>query len=372
MVSKKINIGRLVSFNDFEFFAKKNLKREVFDFIQEGAGEELTVFNNLSSFRKYQIIPRMLKGIEDVNIETIIFGKLMPTPLCLAPVSGQSLFEKGGEISSALAASKLNIPFILSTVSSFSIEEIAKIMKNGLRFFQLYLYENQDINRDLVKRAQASGYSGIVLTVDGPVIGKRLRSSRNKTNFNEFTYGNIKKYFPDIKNGELTSEDIAKNFILKKGLSWDDVDELRKWTDLPIILKGILNPIDAKIAEEKKLNGLIVSNHGGRQLDGAISSLNSLRLISEAIDGRIPLSLDGGVRNGSDIIKAMALGATNVLVGRFYVYALSLFGEIGVEKALNLLISDLKIAMINSGLASLSDVEKSMLYEESNIHGYNL
>ncbi|AKA48611.1 hypothetical protein IX51_05305 [uncultured archaeon] len=340
-------------FSDWESAASKALSKENFDYVQEAAGDELTSKDNRSDLDRCKIIPRILRGIAGVDTSTSVLGMNLPSPIMLAPVGGQELFDAGGELSVAKASSRLGIPMVVSTVSSYSLESISSQLGNTDGIFQLYMFNDDEFNRSLVERAENSGYKSIIFTVDGPTIGRRPRSIKNGFSNEGHTSGNM--------FGKNNEKALGKQLKLKCDISWSDVDKLREWTSLPVVLKGIVSPLDATEAMDRGVDGIVVSNHGGRQLDGAISSISALGTINRATKGEITILLDGGIRSGSDILKALCLGADAVLIGRLYVYALSVAGSKGVEKALVDLLSDLQISMLNSGISSVKEADPSYI-----------
>lgn len=352
------DVSRLVSFEDWEAKAKEILGDGVYDYISEGAGEELTVAENRKGLEKYRIIPRVLMGIREVSTVTNIIGLKLSSPIILAPVGGQGIFHPDGDIETAKGAATTDTTLCVSTVSTKSMEEISKHMGKSHKVFQLYLHDDDGFNRNLVKRAEKSGYESIMLTVDGPSIGRRLRTLRNGFSMAGFTGGNflVDDNRADRKNGGVFRPS------LKKDINWEDVDALRSVTRLPIILKGITSSVDARTAVEHKVDAIVVSNHGGRQLDGVISSMDALRQIKEVVGDQIDLILDGGIRSGSDILKALCLGAKAVMIGRPYVYGLAVAGSSGVEKVIRDLQDDLKISMLNSGMSRIEDADESYLF----------
>lgn len=352
---KEGNVSKLVSYRDWEEKAKGLLDICTFDYISEGAGEELTVKENRNAMVKYKICPRVLMGTSEVSISTSLLGLKMKSPMMLAPVGGLGKFYPHGDFETAKAAAITETPFCVSTVSTKSMEEIADKMGSSTRFFQLYLYDDDTFNRNLVERAEKSGYLSIMLTVDGPSIGRRLRSLRNGFSISEFTSGNFTSNFFRQGGGNKGSALPS----LKRNISWNDVDTLLDMTGLSVVLKGITNPQDAEIALEHGVKGVVVSNHGGRQVDGGISTIDALMSIRQVTEGKMDLIVDGGIRTGSDIIKALCLGANAVMIGRPYIYALVVAGSNGVQKVIVDLLNDLRISMLNAGIQSIEQMDES-------------
>jgi isopentenyl diphosphate isomerase/L-lactate dehydrogenase-like FMN-dependent dehydrogenase len=348
-----VDLNRLLVYLDWEAAARDVLSKEVFDYIQEGAGNEDTVLNNWKAFRTYGLIPRVLRGVTTVDTRARILGIEAPAPIFMAPVAAQGLFNHQAELCSSSAASKMGTPFILSTMSTVSMEQVAEKMGASARLFQLYLWQDSEVNADLVSRAEKSGYNAIVLTVDGPVIGWRPRSLRNSFDFTANITGNIYKYMMDTQT--------TRKLQLKPNISWDDIDTIKDCTNLPIIIKGIMHPSDAAEALRHDVDAIIVSNHGGRQLDGCVSSLDALYRVSSTVKGEIPLLVDGGIRSGTDVLKALCLGASGVLVGRLYIYGLAAGGATGVEKVVANLKRELETSMYNCGISDLSQADESFI-----------
>ncbi len=345
------DLSKMCQFSDWERAAEKTLSKEVFDYVQEAAGNETTSRDNIRDLERCKIVPKILKGIADVDTSSSILGMNLDFPALLAPVGGLGLFDSNGELSVARAAARLGIPMVVSTVSSHPLETISSQMGNAERIFQLYMFDDDEYNRSLVQRAEKAGYNSIFFTVDGPSIGRRPRSIRNGFSNQGHTSGNM------FRDGDVPVP--GKPLKLKSDISWSDVDKLREWTSLPVVLKGVVSPSDAAEALDRGVDGIVVSNHGGRQLDGAISSISALGPVSNVVKGEIPLLVDGGIRSGSDILKALCLGADAVLIGRLYVYALAVAGAEGVEKALIGLFEDLRISMLNSGVSSIAEADNS-------------
>lgn len=354
------DLSRLVSYRDWEAKAKEVLGYEAFDYVSEGAGEELTLEENRRSLDRYRISPRVLMGITEVSTSVNLIGMKLSSPLILAPVGGQGRLHPNGDIETAKAAARTDTTFCVSTVSTKSLEEISVHAGQSHSFFQLYLHDDDDFNRSLVNRAEKSGYDAIMLTVDGPSIGRRLRSLRNGFSMSEFTNGN----FFSLYEAKGNSNRGHHRPTLKRNIGWNDVDELRSITGLPIILKGITSPKDAEISVDHGVDGIVVSNHGGRQLDGVVSSIDALGPVRDAVNGRADLILDGGIRTGSDILKALCLGASAVMIGRPYVYGLAVAGATGVEKVVSDIVTDLKITMLNAGLSRTEDADIGYIFRE--------
>lgn len=359
-----------VLYEEWEYRAKQILAAGPFDYIAGGAGSEDTMRENRKAFLPWRIQPQMLKDVTKRDLTVTLLGQRFPSPFFLAPIGLQGVAHPDAELGTARAASDLRVPFIISTVSSRSIEDIANVMGNSPRWFQLYCPNDPDITASLLQRAEKAGCTVIVVTVDFPAYAWRPRNIRN--NYFPFTTGEgIANFISDpvfrakLKQPPEKDMQAAISFFLRifsnPDFIWNDLVFLRKHTKLPILLKGILHPKDAEMALRYGVDGIIVSNHGGRQLDGAIAALDALPTVCDIVRGRIPVLMDSGIRGGADVIKALALGATAVLLGRPYIYGLAVAGEKGVKQVLTNLLSDIDVTMVNSGRKSISEIDRSLL-----------
>ncbi|BAQ10042.1 hypothetical protein OXB_1571 [Bacillus sp. OxB-1] len=352
------------AFAELEAAARELLDVGPYGYIQSGAGGEQTMRDNVASLANYSYVPRFLNDVSNVETSVTLFGRTYSSPLLIAPIGVQKMVHEEGEVATAKAAADLGLPFIQSTVSSCSIEEIAAATGTSPKWYQLYWSQNEEIAYSMVKRAENAGYEAIVLTIDTMMIGWREQDIRSRfsplaAGFGQGNYESDAVFMESLPARDQSAivQGILDN-ILHPSLSWKQVAELRKWTKLPIILKGVLHPEDAKLAMDNGIDGIIVSNHGGRQLDGAIASIDALPEIVQAVDRKMPVLFDSGVRRGSDILKAMALGADAVLVGRPYIYGLAVGGQAGVAHVLNNLLEEFRISMALSGVADVKDLGK--------------
>ena len=352
-----------IDFNELEKAAKETLEPGPFGYIRSSAGGEETYRKNINSFSKYSIVPRFLNDVSTLNTEVTIFGKTYPHPLFIAPVGVNKIAHEDGEIAVAKAAAKYEFPYIQSTVSSFSIEEIAAATPGSSKWFQLYWSSNKEIAFSMAKRAEAAGYEAIVLTVDTVMLGWREEDIRNqfsplKRGFGQGNYASDPVFMAALPehSQEAIVDSILEN-IYHPTLNWNDISELRKHVSLPILIKGILHIEDAKLAVEQGIDGIIVSNHGGRQLDGVIASIDALPGIVKAIDGRIPILFDSGIRRGSDAVKALALGASAVCIGRTFVWGLAAGGQLGVERVLENFLQETKVSISLAGVRNMKELQ---------------
>jgi lactate 2-monooxygenase len=359
-----------LSYEDLKSKAKARLKPEAFDYVAGGAGGEETVRSNGTAFTKWRIVPRMLRDVSSRHHRIHIFDQEFQVPVFVAPIGVQGIIHPEGEVASAKAAASLGVPYILSSASSKTLEEVAQAMGDGQRWFQLYWSKNPDIARSFIKRAEAAGYSAIVVTLDTNMLGWRERDLAR--GYLPFLRGDgVANYFSDpafraalAVAPEVNPAEAIKYFLTifgNVGHVWTDLATLRAHTNLPILLKGILHPEDAVRAIDMGMDGVIVSNHGGRQVDGAIAALDALPAVVDEVRGRIPVLFDSGIRRGADAFKAMALGARAILYGRPWVYGLALEGEIGVREALINFLADLDCTFALAGKSSWKDVGRDDL-----------
>ncbi|MGV3487179.1 MAG: lactate 2-monooxygenase [Tuberibacillus sp.] len=361
-----------VIFEEWEKRAREVLEDGPFYYVAGGAGGERTMRANLDAFNRWKIVPRMLRDVEDRDTTVELFGSTYSFPVLHAPIGVQSIIHPDGELASARACASMGVPYIASSASTVPMEVIAKEMGDAPRWFQLYWSKDPDVTASFLQRAEASGYSAIVVTLDTPMMAWREYDLKNV--YLPFLIGEgVGNYFTDPafcsklskspKEDPLSATMYWAQVFGNAGLTWDDITFLRQKTKLPILLKGILHPDDAKKAVEYGADGIIVSNHGGRQVDGAIGALEALPKVCEIVDNQIPVLMDSGIRRGADIIKAIALGAKAVLVGRPCMYGLAVAGEKGVKEVLQNLLADMDITMALAGEKSVKEIDKSIIIE---------
>ncbi|MGG1675312.1 lactate 2-monooxygenase [Neobacillus sp. NRS-1170] len=359
-----------VSYEELEAKAQALLDAKPYYYVAASAGAEITAKQNNKAFEKWQIVPRMLCDTSKRDLSIELFGKKLPYPLLLAPVGVQSIVHPEGELASARGAAAMEVPFIASTASTYSLEKIASEAKQGERWFQLYWSNDREIAASMVKRAEAAGYSAIVITLDTPMMAWREKDIEHA--YLPFLEAKgIGNYLEDpvfCSRLEKSPQEDMKSAIMlwsrvfgNPTLTWQDLEFIKSQTSLPILLKGILHPDDAKLAVEHGVDGIIVSNHGGRQVDGAIAAIDALPDIIDAVKGEIPVLLDSGIRRGSDIIKALALGAKAVLIGRPFMYGLALAGEEGVKQVMRNLLADFDLTLALSGKRSVGELTRDLL-----------
>ncbi|SDD02018.1 FMN-dependent dehydrogenase, includes L-lactate dehydrogenase and type II isopentenyl diphosphate isomerase [Terribacillus halophilus] len=352
---------------EWEKRAREILPAGPFGFLQSGAGDEVTLGQNREAFNDYDILPRVLRDVSNVDPSIQLFGQEQSLPLMLAPVGFQGIFHSEKEIGSVKAAAAAGIPFVASTVTSASLEEIAAAAPKAVKWFQLYWSKNLDLTASMARRAEEAGYQAIVVTVDTGLLGWRKRDYRNGYSPLKLLQG-AANYIHDPVFQDMVPQLTEKHIrdaildnIHHPNLSWDDLRFLRNQTKLPIVVKGILHPADARQVVDLGLDAIIVSNHGGRQLDGAIASVRALPAIVQEVDEAVPILMDGGVRSGADVFKAIALGADSVLIGRPYVYGLVADGQAGVSRVIGDLRTELELTYALSGVTRTAEISSAYL-----------
>ncbi|UAK25049.1 alpha-hydroxy acid oxidase [Sphingomonas nostoxanthinifaciens] len=337
---------------DYETRAAAHMAAEAWRYVQEGSGEERTLHDNRAAFARLRLLPRVLADLRGGSTATTLFGRTHAAPILLAPIAFHRLAHPEGELATARAAAALETGMVLSTLSSVTLEEVATASRAAATdlgrppaslWFQLYLQDERARSLDLVRRAETAGYEAIMLTVDSAVKRASLTLPAG------VDAANLRGH-PRLRQTTSAGGAILFGTLLVDAAPrWDDVAWLRAQTRLPILLKGVLNPADAAMAIEHGADGLVVSNHGGRVLDDVVTAPEMMPAMADAIGGRVPLLLDGGVRSGTDIAKALALGATAVMIGRPQVHALAVAGMAGVAHILHLLRAELEQAMVQLG-----------------------
>jgi len=370
LAGKKLSIP--ISLSELEKKAAEVLTPQAYDYVAGSASGERTARANLAAFDRWRIVPRMLRDVSERDLSVDLLGHHLPAPLLLGPVGVQNIIHPEAELAVSRAASSLGVPFVLSTVSSRPIEEISQAMTSTPHWFQLYWGKDPELTSSLLHRAEISGYSALVVTLDTAMLGWRERDLRHP--YLPFLLGHgLANYFTDpvfcSRLNQPPQADPASAIRLWAGLfsntalTWKDLDWLRSQTQLPIVLKGILHPDDASLAIAHGANAIIVSNHGGRQVDGAIAALDALPAVVEATQQKIPVLFDSGIRYGSDAIKALALGARAVLLGRLYIWGLAVAGEQGVRDVVQNFLADLDLTMGLAGCRSVNDLDRAFLTE---------
>lgn len=374
----------LVSASDFRRAAKRRLPRFLFDYAEGGAFDEVTLAANSADLRAVRLRQRVLRDVANLDLSTTLFGRRQPLPIALGPIGIGGMFRRRGEQQAARAAHARSLPFALSTVSICSLNEVRCIAADGPLWFQLYVIRDRPFMRDLIETARAGGAEALVFTVDMPTPGIRYRdvhsgmSGRNGPwrrvlqamgkpgwawdvglNGRPHRLGNLE---PVLGNASGLNDYIgwmAANF--DPSIQWRDLGWIRELWDGPLIIKGLLDPDDAREAAALGADGIVVSNHGGRQLDGVRSTASALPGIADAVGDRMTVLADGGVRSGLDVVRMLALGADGVLLGRAWLYALAAAGEAGVARLIDLIDREMRVAMTLTGVSRIDAIDRSIL-----------
>jgi L-lactate dehydrogenase (cytochrome)/(S)-mandelate dehydrogenase len=377
---------RANSVADMRRLARSALPRAVFDLADGGAEDERTLRRNESAFDEIAFLPRPLDGVADRDLSVSLFGHRLKLPVIIGPTGLSGLFWPDGERAAARAAAAAGAGFCLSHGSVCSLEDLAATGVSP-RWMQVFVYRDRSFTYELAERAEKAGYHGLVLTVDNQLAGNRERDLRNgftipprlgpaelagmavavgwlwrmRRSLRHITFGNY------VRNGrpfDFGSREARVTALLDPSMAWKDVDELRRRWKGPLILKGVLHPAEAGAAPDHGVDGIIVSNHGGRQLDGAVSSIEALPGIVAAVDGRIPVLIDGGFRRGGDVVMALCLGATACLIGRPQLWGLSVAGEAGVARVLEIYRSEIDRVMGFLGVSRIADLTPDLIFSK--------
>jgi 4-hydroxymandelate oxidase len=330
----------IVSIDDYERIARSKLPPEVFDYYAGGAGREWTVRANLAAFDNWILRPRVLVGVADRDTSTVVLGTRISFPVLVAPWAFQSRAEPDGEVATARAAARAGTIMVLSATATHRLDDVAKA-SHVPKWFQLYMYRDRGFSKEALLRAYELRFAAVVFTVDVPVLGKRDRDRRNEL--------------------DMPIEGPGQELDFDPAITWDDLAWIREAAPLPLLIKGILTAEDARLAVDLGVDGIVVSNHGGRQLDGAPAALDALGEVVEAVEGRAEVLMDGGIRRGTDVLKALALGAGAVMVGRPAAWGLAVSGEDGVADVLEILREEFDLAMALTGCRSVAEVGRGLV-----------
>ncbi|KAH8303077.1 hypothetical protein KR044_012222 [Drosophila immigrans] len=358
----------LVSVADFELKANGKLEKNALDYYKSGAGEQVTVSLNHEAYKRLRLRPRFLRDVSHLDVSCEILGEQLQWPLGIAPSAMQKLAHPDGEIGMARAAGKAGSIYILSTLSTTSLEDLAAAAPQTCKWFQLYIYKERSVTEQLVRRAERANFKALVLTIDTAINGDRRADAKNKfclpshlslANFE----GELAQGVVSCGGGSGLNEYVASHY--DPSVTWKDIKWLQQLTHLPVILKGVLTAEDAELAREFGCSGIIVSNHGGRQLDTAPATIEALPEIVAAVGNELVVMLDGGIMQGNDIFKALALGAKTVFIGRPALWGLASNGQAGVEQLLHVMRDDFEVTMKLTGCPSLADIQPTMVVHES-------
>lgn len=348
-----------VNVMDFRLRAREKLAPGPWGYLSSGAEDEGTLEENRRAFRRIRFVPRVLRDVSDVDLSTTVLGQAVPFPILLAPTGFQALFHPEAELATARAAAEAGALMVVSTLSSRPMEEVAEA-GGDRRWFQLYAYRDREITAAFVRRAEEAGYRAICLTVDTPRLGRRETDVRNRLEVPPEAMPANFQGLVDVPEGPGAGSAVAAQAeeLLDPSLTWEDLRWLVDLTDLPVVVKGVVAPRDAVRAVDSGAEAVVVSNHGGRQLDDTVATVEALEGVAEAVDGRAQVLLDGGVRRGRDVAKALALGARAILVGRPYLWGLAAAGREGVGRVLEMLRDELELACALLGCPAAADVPR--------------
>jgi 4-hydroxymandelate oxidase len=347
----------ILNLDEYEKAARDRLEGSIYDYVAGGALDEITLRENRSAYERWRFLPRAMVGVEHRDLTVSILGDDLTFPVGISPSAFHQLVHPDGELATARAAGALGTVMCLSTMATVTLEDVAALASGPL-WFQMYIFRDRGLTANLAARARAAGYRALVLTVDTPVLGRRERDFRNRFELpTGIEMRNVK--LPEAAPGSYASPMVR--FVqdqIDSSLTWKDVREFTRSVELPVLVKGILHPDDAHMAAEAGAAGIIVSNHGGRQLDGAIATLDALPPIASALsDTALDLIVDGGIRRGSDVIKALCLGAKMVMVGRPILWGLAVDGEAGAQAVLEILRREIDETLALLGCARARDLK---------------
>jgi 4-hydroxymandelate oxidase len=348
------DLQEIINLFDFERMAAGKMSKMAYEFVASGAADEITVKWNREALDKLKIQTQVLNDVANLDTKVSLFGLEIPYPILIAPTAFHKLMHPEGEIATARGAGAADAIYVVSSFTTTPIEEIAKVAKKPL-WFQLYVVDDRSFVKDLVQKVEAQGCRALCITVDTPISG--VRNRQQKANF---------KLPDDLHAPYMIDTAFATNgesLKFKKSLTWTDIEWLKSLTKLPVLLKGILNPNDAEKAIQIGCSGIIVSNHSGRNLDTVPATIEVLPSIVKKVNKRIPVLMDGGIRRGTDVLKAMALGASAVLVGKPICYGLACGGSEGVAKVLNILRKEFEFSMALSGRSTIASIDQSLIWK---------
>ncbi len=352
-----------VCLKEFETIAKNVLDASVYDFISGGAMDEYTLRENEESYSKVRLLPRVLRGAYDPDTSVTFLGSNLKMPILVAPMAFHKLFHPNAEIETAIGVEQAQTTMILSSFSTSLIEDVATEMSIK-PWFQVYLLKDRCLTKAVIERAETKGCGALVVTVDTPIYGKRKRELKNPMRL-QIDLPDLRAVCDMLSFSFDFSEATNLSSLLDSAISWSDIEWLQSITTLPIIIKGILTPEDALSAASCGVQGIVISNHGGRQLDTTPASICVLPRIKNAIGDSLEIFIDGGIRKGTDVLKSIALGAKGVLIGRPIIWGLAALGKEGVYKVLHSINQELKLAMTLSGCSTISDITEDLIFKHN-------
>lgn len=336
----------VINLFDFEVLAAHKMTRMAYEYVASGAADEFTVRWNRQAFDNLKINPTVLTDVSQLDTQVSLFGQKLPYPIMIAPTAYHKIMHPEGELATARGAGAAEAVYVVSSFTTTPLEEIAKVATQPL-WLQLYVRDDRSFTKDLIQKAEHEGYRALCVTVDTPVAGVRNRQQR--VNFS----------LPE----DVHTPHMADAFALTKSLTWKDIEWLQSFAKIPVLLKGILNPSDAEKAIDAGVSGIIVSNHGGRNLDTVPATIEALPRIAAKVNKRIPVLMDGGIRRGTDILKALALGANAILIGKPICFGLACGGAEGVQKVLEILRHEFELAMMLTGKTTIAEINSSVIWK---------
>lgn len=352
----------MITLDDYEGKARKVLSKMAYDYYRSGAEQQQTLKRNRKAFRSFELWYRVLVDVSDIHLDTTVLGSSVSMPILVAPTAYHQLAHPEGERATARGAAAAGTLMCVSTLATTSLEEVASA-SDGPKWFQLYVHKDRGLTKSLVERAEGAGYKAIVLTVDAPVLGRRLDDERNSWALPKgMSMQNFVEGAMDT-SGDIDGSALAQYVAARHdaAVTWDDLDWLRSITSLPLVIKGVVRPDDALRAVDLGADAIIVSNHGGRQLDYAPASIMAVGSVAEAVSDRIEVLMDGGIRTGTDVLIAIALGARAVLLGRPVLWGLAVDGADGVARVLSMLGAEMRQAMQLAGCPNLESIDRSLV-----------
>lgn len=350
----EVDCRQVLSLPEFEALARQSMTPMAYEFVASGAAEEHTIGWNREAFDRIRLRPRVLRDVTTVDTRVTLLGRELAFPILLAPVAYHRALHPDGELETARGAAAAGITWMVSMGTTTSIGDIARVATSPL-WFQVYFQADQEFTRDVVRQAEEAGCEVLCVTVDTPIIGPRNRQAKARF-----------RLAPEVTTPHLYDIGRRRQEIMdprRVVATWKDVEWLRAFTKLPLVIKGILDADDAELALQSGAEGIVVSNHGGRNLDTAPAAIDALIEVADRVHGRVPLMLDGGIQRGTDVLKAIALGARAVLIGRPYCYALGVAGRAGVCRVVEILRGELEAAMMLTGAPDIGSIDRSLLWD---------